>query len=417
MRGYYKYLIFILVLIAVLFNFSRNEAFSSESKCINCHKVITPGIVEQFLSGKMGQVSFDCTICHGNKHTNNTDFQKAEMPTIETCKRCHPSQVEQYRAGKHNLAWLAVTAMPNWTHQPVPTRTEYKGCSGCHKHGEKSLEERKKYRYGNAQCDACHTRHSFNKSEASDPRACQTCHMGFDHPQWEMWSTSKHGTIWQIEGKDSKRAPTCQTCHMSNGNHTVITSWGFLALRVPEDDKDWWKDRVTILQALGVLDEKGNPTSRFEVVKIGKVARLSKEEWLKEREKMIKICSNCHAESYARKQLEAADFTLREIDRIFAEAIRIVKSLYDEGILKKPKDWNFAPDLLMFYEAKTPIELELYKMFMEYRMKAFQAAFHNNPDYMHWYGWAPLKESLAKIKYEAEKLKKEKARGNNSFKF
>lgn len=38
----------------------------------------------------------------------------------------------------------------------------------------------------------------------------------------------------------------------------------------------------------------------------------------------------------------------------------------------------------MFYEAKTLIELELYKMFMEYRMKAFQATFHNNPDYMHW---------------------------------
>lgn len=127
---------------------------------------------------------------------------------------------------------------------------------------------------------------------------------------------------------------------MSNGNHTVITFWRFLALRVPEDDKDWWEDRLIILQALGVLDEKGNPTPRFEVVKIGKVARLNKEEWLKEREKMIKICSNCHGKSYARKQLEAADLTLREIDRIFAEAIRIVESLYDEGILKNQRIGN-----------------------------------------------------------------------------
>jgi len=185
---------------------------------------------------------------------------------------------------------------------------------------------------------------------------------------------------------------------MPNGNHTVMTSWGFLGLRVPEDDKDWWRNRVTILQALGVLDQNGNPTPRFEVVKIGKVARLNKEEWEKEREKMIKICSQCHAKSYAQKQLEAADLTLKELDKLFAEAIRIVKSLYDEGILEKPANWNFAPDLLMFYKARTPIELELYKMFMEYRMKGFQAAFHNNPDYMHWYGWAPLKESLAKNK-------------------
>ena len=62
---------------------------------------------------------------------------------------------------------------------------------------------------------------------------------------------------WQIEGKDSKRAPTCQTCHMSNGDHNVLTSRGFLALRLPEDDKEWMNDRVAILQALGVLDEKG----------------------------------------------------------------------------------------------------------------------------------------------------------------
>ena len=43
-------------------------------------------------------------------------------------------------------------------------------------------------------------------------------------------------------------------------------------------------------------------------------------------------------------------------------------------------------------------------MFMEYRMRAFQGAFHFNPDYMHWYGWAPLKESLQKIKDEAASL-------------
>lgn len=93
---------------------------------------------------------------------------------------------------------------------------------------------------------------------------------GFRPPQWEMWTTSKHGTIWQIEGPKGKRAPTYQTCHRQGGDHGVITSSGFLALRLPEDDKDWLNDRVTILQALGVLDEKGNPTARLDVVKAGK---------------------------------------------------------------------------------------------------------------------------------------------------
>jgi len=41
-------------------------------------------------------------------------------------------------------------------------------------------------------------------------------------------------------------------------------------------------------------------------------------------------------------------------------------------------------------------------------MKNAKGAFHMNPDYMHWYGWAPMKETLQKIKDEAAKLRAEK---------
>jgi len=123
---------------------------------------------------------------------------------------------------------------------------------------------------------------------------------------------------------------------------------------------------------------------------------------------MINICSKCHGLSYAKKQLEASDMVIKEVDKIFAEAIRIVKELYKDKILEKPSNWDFAPDLLQFYEAKSSIEQDLYLMFLEYRMRTFQGAFHINPDYMHWYGWAPMKETLQKIKDEAKKLKEEK---------
>ncbi len=389
--------------------FSFNLFAKDGSPCIDCHKKVTPGIVSQHLSSKMAKEGVDCSDCHGKEHKGMEDFLKAKLPTPATCEKCHLEQVKQFKEGKHNLGWIAASAMPMWAHQPKAIVGEgYKGCSSCHKIGEKSQEEKYNYRYGNAQCDSCHTRHSFNKSEAQNPMACQTCHMGFDHPQWEMWSTSKHGTIWQIEGKDSKRAPTCQTCHMSEGNHKVMTSWGFLALRLPEADEEWLKDRITILQALGVLDEEGKPTPRLEVVKTGKVARLTKEEFDKEREKMLKICSQCHSQSFAKNQLETGDQVIKEIDKIFAEAIREVKALYEEGYLKKPDNWHFAPDLLQFYEAKSSIEQELYLMFLEYRMRAFQGAFHMNPDYMHWYGWAPMKEALQKIKDYAKNLRTKK---------
>ncbi len=401
-----------IVLVIGLMVILSNAAFAAKQKsaCIDCHKKTTPGVVEQYFEGKMSKKGVDCSSCHGSEHRKMDDVKLAKMPTPETCEGCHKKQTDQFKAGKHNLAWIASSSMPMMGHQPMPVAGEgYKGCSSCHKIGVQPDAAKTKYRYGHAQCDSCHTRHSFKKSEAQDPRACQTCHMGFDHPQWEMWSTSKHGTIWQIEGNKSKRAPTCQTCHMSGGDHNVITSWGFLALRLPEDDKDWMNDRVAILQALGVLDEKGSPTARLDLVKAGRVARLTKEEFQKERDKMISTCGKCHGKEYAKGQLEAGDLVVKDIDKIMAEAIRLVQGLYSDGTLKKPADWAFAPDLLQFYEAKSTIEQDLYVMFLEYRMRAFEGAFHMNPDYMHWYGWAPMKETLQKMKDEAVKLRAEKA--------
>ena len=395
-------------LVAILASASLSaKEESSKSPCVKCHEKETPGIVKQFLSGEMGKSGeVDCSDCHGSGHTSAKDVDRVKLPTPDTCAGCHEEQVEQYENGKHSLAWVAMEAMPMLGHQPNAIRAAgYKGCAGCHKIGKKDAKKLGVH-YGTGACDSCHTRHTFSKAEAKDPRACQTCHMGFDHPQWEMWSTSKHGTIWSIEG-DSGRAPTCQTCHMKDGDHAVMTSWGFLAVRLPEDDKEWLADRVIILQALGVLDGAGNPTGRLEAVKAAKMARLTKKEFQAERDKMLTICSDCHSKSYAKNQLDAADGLIKEVDRLMAQAILEVKALYDEGILKKPESWGFAPDLLQFYEAPSTPEQHLWVMFLEYRMRAFQGAFHMNPDYMHWYGWAPMKETLAKIKFEANQLRAE----------
>lgn len=343
-------------------------AAQSASACIDCHSRETLVIVSQWQKGKMGQKGMDCSMCHGSGHMDGTDVAKAKLPTPDTCMACHPKRVEQYRAGKHSLAWAAMNAMPMITHQPLAVvgPEGFKGCSGCHKIGEKSAEELKSpdFRYGTGSCDSCHTRHSFSTNESRDPRACQTCHMGFDHPQWEMWSTSKHGTIWEIEG-DTGRAPRCQTCHMADGEHGVMTAWGFLALRVPEDDQQWWGDRVEILKALGVLDEKGNGTERLEAVKVAKIARLTKEDFQAQRAKAEAICSNCHSAKYVSDQMAASDNIVRESDKMMVEAIRTVRALYTDGLFKAPEGWKYAPDLLQFYEANSTAEQELYVMFLE----------------------------------------------------
>ncbi|MBT1071063.1 cytochrome C [Geobacter chapellei] len=394
-----------VTLVALIFSpVNAAQTQGGKSACITCHEKVTPGIVKQFLSGKMGK-TMDCSSCHGKEHMSANDVAKVKLPTPDTCATCHAERVKEYREGKHALAWTAMKAMPMITHQPMAVGGgDLKGCSACHKVGEKAASELK--RYGSGACDSCHTRHSFSRAEAKDPRACRTCHMGFDHPQWEMWQTSKHGSIWEIE-PTTGRAPTCQNCHMPDGKHDVITSWGFLALRLPEDDKQWMENRVTILKAIGVLDEAGKPTERLDAIKAAKVARLDKASFDKARAKMIDACTQCHSRSYAETNLNAGDEVIREVDQVFADSIRTVKGLYDDGILVKPKGWKYAPDLLQFYEAQSAVEQELYLIFLEYRQRAFQGAFHMNPDYMHWYGWAKVKEAAARIQEDARRMRQE----------
>jgi len=435
------------------------------NNCIGCHINVNQGIVKQFIDSPHAnpaekEDAVVCTDCHGDKHKTGEDYLKAEMPTAETCGECHEEKLEQLRKGKHNLSWFGMKSQIAWHGQPgAIVQQGYRGCSGCHKIGQKGLigmaqgvtgaveydggKEIAKYRYGNVQCDACHTRHSFKKSEAQDPRACSNCHMGFDHPQWEMFMSAKHGIIWDIEGNKnvSGRAPTCQHCHMQEGDHAVVTSWGFLGLRIPtkhnvlalidvapsletplrklaallpegnyidvDDDPQWVFDRALILQAAGILDAGLQPTERFiEIVVQGQAAR-GPDEFNKLRREMKLICNECHSKGYVDAHFKASDEIIKAADHEFAKAIAAVQGLYKDGILKKPDGWKYAPDLLQFYDARSYVEQELYLIMLEYRQRAFQGAFHASNDYMHWYGWAPLKTAVNNILEKAKKMRAE----------
>jgi hypothetical protein len=333
------------------------------------------------------------------------------------CAECHEEQFNQFAKGKHNFGWTAMNALPVTHVEPDELMEGGRGCGGCHNMGIKSEAQKKDqrdkgYRYQNNSCDECHTRHSFSKKEALDPRACQQCHMGYDHPQWEMWSSSKHGTRYAVKEKgklpENAAGPSCQFCHMPDGSHTNRTAWGFLGVRLPlPEDKQWAADRVTILKALGVLNpETGEPTARLDAVKAVDLARLTEEAWQTEREKMIKRCNQCHAETYARGQLAMGDAIMQKTDRLLAEAIEIVAALYKDGIIKKPANYTFAyPDFLHFMRTGggdmnglSFIDQVLFQMYMKHRMRAYQAFFHVNPDYAYWYGWAMMVKDLGEIK-------------------
>jgi hypothetical protein len=406
------------LLLAVLFACTLVGGLTSaEAKsCEACHQELNPGVVADWQASQHGQKGIKCSACHGTKHRTDKDIAEVTMPTPEVCATCHPDRVAQYKAGKHAKAWVAMKAMPTTHWKPMELIDGMKGCGGCHKIGMKTETEvralLKDGGGGVAACDACHTRHLFSAVEARQPQACQTCHMGFDHPQWEMYSGSKHGVRALLKQigvlPESVSAPTCQTCHMADGDHEVRTAWGFLAVRLPlPEDPEWRADQTTILQALGVLDPDGKPTSRLDVVKAADVARLTQEAFDREREKMVKICTQCHSERFGRAEMEKGDRLIQQVDHLMATAIREVAALYAEGVLQKPENYAYPfPDLLMFHDAPTPIENRLYVMFLKHRMRAFQGAFHNNPDYALWYGWSEMRTDLTEITHMAKELRR-----------
>jgi hypothetical protein len=283
MRAYLVVFIASLALSSLL----QAQAANSAASCIECHSKQTPNIVSDWKLSKHSQVEVTCIACHGDQHQSASDVAKVKIPTPETCAQCHQTQVDQYKHGKHSKAWPAMMAMPTIHWQPMAMIEGQKGCGACHKIGEKPVEEIAKLRrqgneFGSASCDSCHTRHTFSVAEAKSPQACETCHMGFDHPQWEMYSSSKHGVREDLKQrgilKAEAAAPTCQTCHMQDGDHGVRTAWGFLAVRLPlPEDKQWAADRATILEALGVLDPDGKPTALVATVQAADLARLTQE--------------------------------------------------------------------------------------------------------------------------------------------
>ena len=379
-------------------------AKEGESSCIACHEKHNPGVVAQWRASKHAttdkKIKATCEKCHGTDHNTADDIDKVKMPTANTCKKCHFKQYKQFNKGKHALGELSVKAIPMFANQPASVQKM--GCGQCHEIG-------KRWHDGSVgKCDACHTRHTFSKAEARKPEACETCHMGEDHSQYEMWKSSKHGVVHHSE-PTTGRAPVCQDCHMQAGDHAVMTGWGFLGLRLPVPDPKWQEDTLTIIKAIGPWgrDEEGMK-QRVGAIRALKLARLDDETFQKARAKMLKACAKCHSTRFGREHLELADDIIKETTHLMAKAVRVVEGLYTDGILPLTKDGPKHPDLLLFYDSPTEIEQELYQMFLFHRQKAFQGAIHANPDYMHWYGWAPMKTSMQKIEALAKRMRADK---------
>lgn len=413
-----------LMMIAVAAYAATKSAQSAPSTpakpgqtCVECHAGLSPGLVSDWKASKHAEKGVGCETCHGADHNSAADADKAGVAGTETCNQCHENQVKQFNGGKHALAWKCAVNMPNFPHLSRVFMEGGKGCGGCHAFGSKDEKETGALksagtRSQGASCGVCHTRHTFSRTEALAPQSCQTCHQGDDHPQWLMYSGSKHGVRSALKQvgvlpKDAC-APTCQSCHMPKGDHAVKTAWGFFGIKFPlSKDPAWAADQTTILQAMGLLDMKGAPTPAMEGAKALDLFRFTEDDWQKERDKMIKTCAECHSTRFVKEELRKGDDLLREADKLMAEGIREVAGLYKDGIVKKLEGQPEAfPNIFTFHEGPNPAEEKLFVMFLDHRPLMFMGAYHNNPEYPIWYGYSKMKADLYEIKKEAAELRK-----------
>ena len=116
----------------------QEEPPQAGQSCIECHGRITPGIVQDWQLSKHSRNDVACPSCHGDRHNSMEDPANAGLAQPQVCAQCHDPQVEQFKKGKHALAWTAMEKMPSLHWQPMAQIEGLKGCGGCHRVGLKT---------------------------------------------------------------------------------------------------------------------------------------------------------------------------------------------------------------------------------------------------------------------------------------
>lgn len=350
--------------------------------CIDCHEKKTPAIVDFWKKSAHSVRNVGCTGCHGE----DIEANHARRVTVdaERCGSCHKRALSEHKLSKHAIGLKAGKGCTRNIEKPGASDAN---CSLCHKPGSAEplfnvecamflAQTPEMQRQGCTQChmvevrcDTCHTKHGTDLSLARAPGTCGVCHMGPDHPQYEMWELSPHGVIYSHGDKVS--APSCVTCHMAGDSHNVSRG---ISSGLPKD---------------------------------------ASGQKIKEREFMIDICARCHTRSLAARNLDDADRIEEQGKALVLEAQRIIEDLQKEGLLvpapeKRPPHPLFDSFVIgphMLYEHLSLVESLFFKMSKFYYITSYKGVFHQNPDYAHWYGNAPLKLTLSEIKSEAALLR------------
>lgn len=340
--------------------------------CLECHRVATPKAVKQWEASRHSQRDVSCTVCHGEGHLSEEDVHLAEPVTPDRCIQCHTTQVTPFEKGRHARAWDVAQAVESGHGRPVKDRAA--ACGPCHgvgfkKNPGKTQPEPWQRGWEAAPCTACHGEHRFDLDQARQPETCKACHQGPGQPQWDMVADSPHGGAPSDTGRgktrDAGSYPTCQTCHMPEGDHLFRTAWGYWGLD-PSGERT--PDR-RLLKALGFLDEAGAWTAQGKRLLDLGCFRSPTGAFRKDRQRMIAVCTGCHAEGHGMEALAQGDRALRDANQRMARALEAAEQ---QGI---------TGPVLVPTGGEGPIQKRLQEMFFHDRMNRFKGSFHLSPRY------------------------------------
>lgn len=399
------------------------RALTKEAKaCIDCHAEKHSGIVQDWRNSRHGHVGVSCIDCHRQEKdskmaTQNcpgvkgTDIYMSAMVTPATCAKCHPEEYKQFSQSGH------VRARSNWegksglwdmmekyegqaaSEHMLKTASKNTGCMQCHgsiikldKDGRGTPDTWPNSGIGTiwpdgsvGNCTVCHTRHSFDITEARKPDACSSCHLGPDHPQIEIFENSKHGHIYKTKGDSYKwdsppdawepgdyKAPTCAVCHMAGigdlkttHNITRRLHWNL------------WAKKSKV---------RNNPDP----------LNMWAGDGIKGRAEMKKVCSNCHTSTFANNFFQQFDGQVELYNKKYYEpTLKMLNELKDKKLVG---DNPWSDEFLKGY---------FFLWHHEGRRMRMGAAMAG-PDYAHWHGSF---EVMLRF-YELQKIYKKRIKTN-----
>jgi hydroxylamine dehydrogenase len=304
------------------------------------------------------------------------------QPTPTMCERCHGVEVAEFNQSRHGLpAYVAYAgtqdltpellnmyqAIPEGGYAPDKMRnalfalegpdvTRF-ACEVCHNVGQPQADG------SVGECQKCHLRHKFSLEQVRKPETCNACHIGPDHPQWEIYQESAHGIAYATSGAgwhweadpgtltaSDFPAATCAICHMS----------GFGASSTSHDVGE----RLTWYLFAPISERRPG--------------------WQDNRTRMQNVCRECHNQNFIEAYYADADTATEAVNAWVNESDQIVAPLKAQGLLTD------AP----FDE---PIDFVYFELWHHWGRTAKFGAWMQGPDYTQWHGAYEVLSDLADL--------------------